>query len=332
MLTLPSKLLFALSGLAVVAAAVVGAATGERQAVLLLAGLATAAFALAVSTLSVGDDAPFVAADAPAPDARATTPGAPARGSVWPLFAALTVGLMAVGAAVHGVLFYLGLGLGAAAGLGWFARTWSEHALWTPRVRERVDYRFVLPVFLPLGMIALTAVIAVSFSRVLLALDKEASTLVAIVAAVALLAVFSVLATRPRLGSSVIVVLAVLGALSMVGAGIAGAVQGERDFEHHGEHGEALEVTARDVAFVQDELVAHADEEHVTLWFRNLDQGIFHNVAVYEGTGEDAEPVWNGVGFPGRTSRTYTFDTPEPGTYTFVCDFHVNMQGQLVVE
>lgn len=332
MLTLPSKLLFALTGLAAAAAVGIGAATGERAGVLLLAGLAIAAFVLGLASLAIDDRAPFVAPDAPAPDAQATTPGAPARGSAWPLLAALAVGVMAVGAAAEAAFVYAGLGLGVVAGFGWFARSWSDHPLWTPRVRERVDYRLLLPLGLPVGMIVLTAVIAVSFSRVLLAIDKEVATFIAIVVAAGLLAVFALIASRPSVGPSMLVVLAALGGISVIGAGIAGAAQGERHFEHHGEHHEPLEVTAEEVAFEEDELVASSEEEHVTLHFRNLDEGIFHNVALYEGTDEDAVPVWNGVGFPGRETRTYTFDTPEPGTYTFVCDFHVNMRGQFIVE
>jgi plastocyanin len=70
----------------------------------------------------------------------------------------------------------------------------------------------------------------------------------------------------------------------------------------------------------------------VQIEFANSDPDIFHNVAVYESDDPDAKPVYNGVGFSGIDERTYEFETPDSGTYVFVCDFHANMKGQFVVE
>ncbi|HEX2038228.1 MAG TPA: cupredoxin domain-containing protein [Acidimicrobiales bacterium] len=330
MLTLPSKLLFALVGLAAVAAVGYGVVVGERSGIVLLAGVAVAAAVLGSAFLAVRDSAPFVPPDAPPPDPRATTPGSPARPSAWPLLAALDVGLVAVGAAVDDSLVYAGVALGIAAALGWFGRAWSEHPSWTPRVRERVDYRFLVPLGLPVGMIALTVVIAISFSRVLLAVSKDASVLIALVVAVAILAGMWFIAVRPGVGSSSLVVLAGLAGISTIGAGIAGAAQGERKFEHHGHERPEVEIVAEDVAFEQDEVVVPARTD-VDIVFTNHD-AVFHNVAVYEGDGPEAVPIFNGEGFEGEATRTYEVKTPESGTYTFVCDFHPNMKGQFVVE
>ena len=332
MLSLPSKLLFALAGVASAATLGYGVAVGERGGLVLLTGVAVAAVVLGLAFLVVPDRAPFVAADAPAPDPRATTPGPPARGSGWPLFAALALGTVAVGAAVDAAYVYVGVGLALVAALGWFGRAWSEHASWTPRVRARVDDRFLVPLGLPLSMVVLTAVIAVSLSRVLLAVNKDASVVIGIVVASGILAAFAVISTKPNLGSSALVVLAALAGVSLVGAGIAGAAQGERKFEHHGHEIPEFEVEAHETAFETDELVVPADEERIKLVFHNRDVDLYHNVAVYEGEGLEAEPVFNGDGFPGDGTRTYELEPPEPGIYTFVCDFHPNMKGQFVVE
>lgn len=329
--TLPSKLLFALAGLALSGVVGYGVATGERTGLLLLAALAIVAVVLGVASLAVSDTAPFLADDAPPPDPRATTPGAPARDSGWPLAVALALGVVAIGAAIDAALVYAGVFLGMVAGLGWFARAWSEHSAWTPRVRERVDYRLVVPLGLPLTMVALTLVIAGSLSRVLLAVDKSASVAIAMLLASALLVAFSLIALRPGVGSSALAALSVLAGISVVGAGIAGAAQGERHFEKHPPHVFEVEVAAKDVAFEVDELVVPAEEE-IELTFRNLDDDIYHNVAVYGGSDPAAEPLYNGRGFPGVETRTYRFRTPEAGTYVFVCDFHANMRGQFVVD
>lgn len=331
MISLPSKLLLALAGLTVSGAAVYAATVGERGGVLLLFTAALVAAVMALGLLVARDHAPNVPADAPPPDPQATTPGAPARPSAWPFAAALAAGLVAVGAAVDASLVYAGIGLVAATGLGWFGRAWSEHPTWTPRVRERIDYRLLVPVSLPLVMVAVALGIAVAMSRVLLAVDKDIATVIALVVAVLLLGGFTLVAAKPRMSSSVLVSAAAVLGVAVVGAGIAGAAQGERDFERHGHELPEVHIEAKDVAFDKDELVLPA-EETVHIRFENDDPDIFHNVAVYESDDPDAAPVFNGAGFAGVDTRTYELTTPETGTYVFVCDFHANMKGQFVVE
>lgn len=332
MLSLPSKLLFGLAGLALALAAGYGIAVTERSGIALLVSAAVAATVLGLAFLATPDTAPFVAADAPPPERRSTTPGAAARGSIFPFLAALSVGVLAVGLAVGASIGFIGIGLFAVTGLGWFSRSWADHPSWTPRVRERVDYRFLVPVGLPLLTLLLVLTIAFSMSRVLLAINKDLASLLAFFVALGLLVGFWVIASRPTLRSGTITTLAVVGGLAVIGAGVAGAVQGERHFEvHHPDHTTEVHVTAKNVAFVETELVVPA-QETVRIDFTNSDPGEYHNVAVYESSEPDAKPIFNGVGFTGIDERTYELKTPQAGTYVFVCDFHVNMKGQFVVE
>ncbi|MDQ3571000.1 MAG: cupredoxin domain-containing protein, partial [Actinomycetota bacterium] len=199
---------------------------------------------------------------------------------------------------------------------------------WTRPVRTRVSSRLLAPVGLPAGGFLLAAVIAVSLSRLLLAISKEAATLVGIGVALSILLACAWVASRPRLGSSVLVALSVLAAASVLGAGIAGALGGERHFEHHEPEEKPLTISAQNLEFSQDTIAVPAGKE-VVLEFVNHDE-VFHNVAVYDGTGPDAKPVFNGEGFPGEGERSYEFQAPPPGTYTFICDFHPNMKGQLI--
>jgi plastocyanin len=330
MFSLPAKLLFALSGLAVGLALFYGVDVGERAGVTLLFFLALAAglAGLAVLGATLQDVAPHVAADAPPPDENATTPGPAAAGSAWPVGAALAAGLIAVGAATDQAIVYAGIGALILASLGWFGWTWAQHRSFTPRIRARVGERLLAPIALPLGMFLLTLVIAGSVSRVLLASSKEASTLVALALAIGLLVVFSVLSLRPRVGSTALLALAGLGVVGLIGAGVGGAAAGERSFGEHAAHeDEVLELEAENVAFSTDTLEAPADKE-VELHFKNLDEGVYHNVAIYKGEGLKARPFFNGRGFPGVASETYHFKVPT-GEYTFVCDFHANMKGTL---
>ncbi|HSH62296.1 MAG TPA: cupredoxin domain-containing protein, partial [Acidimicrobiales bacterium] len=231
-----------------------------------------------------------------------------------------------------GVLLVLaGLLLLLVVTAGWFAKAWSEHPSWTRPVRQRVSSRLLAPIGLPVGGFLLAAVIAVSMSRILLAVSKNVATVVAMVVAVVIFAACYWVASRPRMGSSVIVALSVLAGASMVGAGIAGAVGGERKFEQHHEEEHPLTVSAKETKFNTDTITVKAGKD-VHLEFVNEDEEIFHNVAVYDGSGPDSKPVFNGEGFPGHGERSYEFKAPPPGSYTFVCDFHPAMKGNFVSE
>jgi plastocyanin len=326
-----TKVLTALTGMALVGAAVFYAFVGERSGAILMLFLAVSGLLVIITVEASGvrDIAPYVPGDAPAPQRHAVTPGEAAKGSIWPLLAAASVAVLAVGAATTEAVVYAGIIAVVLSSLGWFGRAWADHATWTPPVRERISDRFVAPLGLPLLGFALTAIIAISLSRVLLATSLEVAPWIALGVAVAILFGCAWVASRPRVASSALMALAALAGVSVLGAGIAGATQGERQFHpHHGD--EPIEVVAKDTQFEEKELTAPA-ESLVTMKFKNLDKDVFHNVAIYTSPEPDAAPIYNGAGFPGIQTKTYKFKTPAPGTYAFRCDFHVNMVGTFVV-
>lgn len=332
MLNLVSKLLFSISAFGVVSAIAYGLAVDERSgvAIFLSLALAAAVAGAASSGNAVPDIAPVIAADALPPQRRATTVGAAPRGSVWPALAAAAFTVLAVGAAIGPAMAVVGVVAVVMATGGWFAKVWSEDPTWIPRVRERVSSRLVVPVFLPIAAFLMAAFIAISVSRVLLAVSKNAAALFGIVVGVAILGACAWVAARPRLRPSAIASLAAVAAMSAVGAGIAGAVSGERSFEAEGGEQEegVLKISAKEVAFDTKKITAKAGEKLV-IEFENYDD-VYHNVAIYTGEDATSKPVFNGEGFVGEDSRTYEFTAPAPGTYVFVCDFHANMKGEFV--
>ena len=309
------------------------AVVDERAGTMLFLFLAVAALMACVATAGafVPDQAPVVPSDAPPPERRATTTGAPARGTGWPAGAAVAVAVLGATAAAGGPVVLVGVIAVVAAGAGWFAKVWSEDPTWTPRLRERVSLRLLVPVALPVAMFLLAATIAISVSRILLAVSKDGAVLIAFVVAVAILGACTWVATRPRVASSAILALVALAVVSMAGAGITGVAAGEREFHPHEGHGEVVKLHAKDVKYDTDEITVPAGEE-VMIEFENADAAVYHNLAVYEGDGPDAPPVFNGEGFPGIDHRTYTFEAPPPGAYVFVCDFHPNMKGTFLSE
>lgn len=331
MFSLPTKLLFALAGFALAVAVAYDLDVSEKAGVTLLGALAVAALlgGLAVRGAGVSDAAPPVPADAPPPERRATSPGPAAWGSLTPLLFAGALGLLAVAAAINKPLVIFAVVLVGVTALAWFGATWAHHSTWTPRVGARVSNRLLIPVVLPIFAFLMAAVIAISISRILLAASEKGSVAVALGVAVVVVTTFFLVASRPRLRASALVALGTVAGLAVVGAGIAGATQGERKFEEKGPREDVLQVAARNTAFSLTELKMTTGRAYAIV-FRNHD-AVYHNVAIYEDESTRSIPVYNGPGAPGGRNAVYKVDAPAPGTYRFQCDFHANMKGDLVV-
>jgi plastocyanin len=93
--------------------------------------------------------------------------------------------------------------------------------------------------------------------------------------------------------------------------------------------GSALTISAKDVKFSKDCLVAPADTAF-TITFENQDAKE-HNVAVYDEANGN-RPVFKGEVFAGPKTVTYNVPPIPQGTYRFVCDPHDDkMRGRFVV-
>ena len=299
-----------------------GMFTGDMLGVfLLLVVLVVAGFTgIVVSGYRVNDTAALVPVDAPAPQrlevVRAPLPG----GGLWPFGAAVSLTLLLLGLVVSPVLAYFGLGAGAITTVGWLAQVSAD-----------MTGRQV--VLLPLGIpvLGLCAVAATMFfvSRVLLAVPEQASTFISLMLAVMIMVGASLLALKPSISDRTGAWMLGVGVLLMIGAGIWAANVGERHIEEHAGH-EKHEIEARDTAFDEKELKFHAFDE-TSLLFQNEDEGILHNVAIYE---HDAQGpiVFQGDVINGPGEITYKFTAPALGEYYFQCDIHPNMNGKVVVE
>jgi cytochrome c oxidase subunit 2 len=88
-----------------------------------------------------------------------------------------------------------------------------------------------------------------------------------------------------------------------------------------------LDLAAKDVQFDKATLDAPADQPF-TIKFQNNDQGISHNVAIHDASGQE---VFHGDIFPGVDVRTYPVPALKAGSYTFSCTVHPAMTGTLTV-
>lgn len=333
MLNLGTRVYVTAAIVGIIAAVAYGVAVGDRAgADLLLVAAGAAAVLAAVTAFGVGaDSAPRVPADAPAPERKnAYTEGDVPSASAWPFVAAVAlagIGLATVAGAQW--LAFAGV-LSLVPAAGWLAHVWREHPSFSPRVRERVVERFLAPVGMPVLGVLAVAVMAISVSRVLLAVPDKASTAAAFGVAVVVLIALAMIASRPALRSSAIIGVGAVAVVGMLAAGAIGAKAGERNFEHEGSGPPTRNVVAHNVQFSTATLSFPADTD-VQIRFTNRDPATYHNVAFYTSADADRKPLFNGKPVPGPERILYRTHTPAAGTYTFFCDFHPNMTGKLVI-
>jgi plastocyanin len=333
MTNLATKLFLALTGAALVAAIGYGVVVGDRAGADLILALAGGfAVVTAVTALAAADDkAPAVAADAPAPERRGAYTEADApTGSAWPLVAALTAVALAFAVASGASWLAVALAASVIPAAGWLAFVWQQHPSFSARVRERVVERLLAPIAMPV-LAALGALfMAAMVSRLLLAISATASWITALGMAGALLLVLAYIAARPRLTGSALLGLAAVSVLSMVAVGAIGAKAGERTWEPHESEIPLAKITAHNLQFSLKTIQFPANHD-IDVKFRNLDLGVYHNVAFYTSADPDRKPLFNGKPVP-RGLADYRARTPGPGTYAFLCDFHpTTMVGTLVV-
>lgn len=248
MITKGSRFFFGFAGLAYVGAIVYGLSTdghvfgvfslgykeavGEHLGYGVLLSVAAVSAGLGFICLALRDADPEAEAQVVhldhAPPAEAIN-----RGNFWPIVAAFSLGMATVGLVVGSQLFVAGLiGLGIVI-IEWAIRNWADRRTGDAEVNREIRNRLMLPIEIPVGALLCIGVLVGLVSRVLLATSKEGSTGVAIVVAVLVLAVASLIATKPRLSANLISGVLLFGGIAVIAAGITAAAVGPRDFEEH---------------------------------------------------------------------------------------------------
>jgi plastocyanin len=321
MLTPASKVFLPVSGVALLLGAIYKILTGDVLGGTLFLMVSVVAFVLGVMLSSVRENeyAPAVAADAPPPGVRAVAVAPVPGGGGWSVVAGASVALIVLGVIFHPVITGAGVLVGLAAGAGWLTRASSES---TGRAIS------LMPIGLPVMGLVTIASVMFFLSRILLAVPKNASTIIAIVVGILILATASLFAVRPAISSRAIVAALAIGALVMVGGGIAAAAHGERKTEERVGGPAGVKVKAQSVAFDRTDIALKADAE-VEITFTNADKGIQHNIDIF--AGDPSNSLFKGDLVTGASTVTYTFKAPAAGTYKFQCDVHPTMNGTVTV-
>lgn len=238
--TVAAKLWFAVAGLAAVAfAAYELFSDTEWYGSFVLGSFSLTALLLGVLAVAIRDGS--VEGDAaPQVSTRQTGP------APWPVLGVVGAVVAIVGLAGRNDLLWLGLGILAVTLAEWLIQGWAERATGDPAYNAELRHRVMSPFEIPVLSLIVIGVIMVSLSRVLLAVSKTGSIVVAGALATVIFVVASLLAAKPRISSSVLAGVLSLGAVALVAAGIAGGVAGERDIEPHHTEGGAHAEAAHD--------------------------------------------------------------------------------------
>lgn len=200
-----------------------------------------------------------------------------------------------------------------------------------------VRFRVPLPIVIPIASLAIIGAVTIGLSRVLLALPKEAATVIGVAMAANVLGVCAFMALRKKVsGGSFFELVAILLYPVIIGIAVAALNIGEGTGHAEGPSAPAdggNTISAANIAFSTSELVLPAGET-VDYTFVN-DDSVEHNLSVYpdqEAGLDKAGALFEGEIIQGGQETTYSMGPFDPGDYYFQCDIHPNMNGSVLVE
>jgi plastocyanin len=188
----------------------------------------------------------------------------------------------------------------------------------------------LLPILMPVGLLAVIGLVLFGFSRVLLAISHAAATVVALVALVVIMAIASFVASRRQVsGASVFWMVAAIvggilavGGLTVVASPLAEEVEPEIVLLAAGP-------TASVDGFTADALDVGSDTP-IELDFDNQEEGAQHNVVIFDGDDESAPQLFSGALITGPDKINYAVPPLPEGSYFFHCEIHpTTMVGEI---
>ncbi|MFN8050068.1 MAG: hypothetical protein U0Q22_01380 [Acidimicrobiales bacterium] len=208
---------------------------GDQFGYALFMGSAVCSFGAGIASLAFRDSDPEALAELE--NASSVPPvSEPADLSDWPIATAFSLVLMTLGLAVGPVWFAIGAGALAISAIEWTIKAWSERATGDPEVNRLIRNRLMHPVEIPVAGVILLAILAFSFSRILLASSEKGAVWVAIGIGAVMFLGAVVIGTQPQVRRGVVVAAVLIGGLAAVTLGIVGALHGERKEEGSSEH------------------------------------------------------------------------------------------------
>jgi hypothetical protein len=202
--------------------------------VLLVAALVS--FGLGIVTLAVRDADTEALRQVAGGDR--VPPVQPATTSYWPAVAGFGAAVTAIGLVSEPIVFIAGLVILGVVLIEWTVQAWADRATGDATTNREIRNRLMNPVEFPAAGLLAIALVVLAFSRVFLATSAEVAVWVATGMAGLIFALGMLAASKPKLGSNLVVGLLLIAAVGVLATGVVAAVAGEREFHHVGEEGE----------------------------------------------------------------------------------------------
>jgi hypothetical protein len=207
---------------------------------ILVSGAVVSLFLGFVATAVRDADAEAVAQVAGTDTVPAVTP---AGTSYWPPVAAFGVALVLIGLVSSTPVFVFGLIVLGIVLVEWTVQAWADRATGDPETNRRIRNRVMNPIEFPAVAALALGVIAIAFSRVFLTFSADVTVWVGVGLTALIVGGAFLVASRPRISSNVVIGLLVVAAVAIVSIGVAGALNGPREF-HEEEEEEGTEAEA----------------------------------------------------------------------------------------
>lgn len=233
MFNLGSKAFFGIAAISFAVAVVYSLTSSDYAGAVMLLMATAAVVGLGMAALAgTGSADRFALAQSEQSSADRPTPA--------PLLAGLGLGLGGLSVAL-GAPSLVAAGLvGVVALIAWFSASWRSHPDMAASMQPRISDRFGLPFGMPVAVLGLIAILAISVSRSLLATSPTGSWILAAILGVVIFAGLIIWAWKPesRVLRQALIAVAVIGVVTLAVVGLAA---GERNFhEEEGSHAEAL--------------------------------------------------------------------------------------------
>jgi hypothetical protein len=152
---------------------------------------------------------------------------------MWPIVTAVSIGGLAVGAVSKPVVFKVSVIVLLASIVEWMVQSWSERAsadsVYNAGLRKRLLHPLEFPILATLG----AAAFVYSFSRVMLNISKDSGRWVFMVIGAIITVAGFVFAAKRGMGKATAAGIVSLGAIALVGVGVASAISGQRTIDKH---------------------------------------------------------------------------------------------------
>lgn len=152
----------------------------------------------------------------------------PTSASFWPIVVALGVAMILLGLATESVVFVLGIAVLVGGGVEWMVQGWADRASADPAYNSAVRAKVLGGIEYPGLSAVLAIVVAFLFSRIFLAVSKDAATIFFMVVAAVIFALGFVFASRTDLRKKALSVVLPVSIALLAIAGVVSALSGER--------------------------------------------------------------------------------------------------------